>query len=132
MDDPYTFGQSAATNALSDVYNGREPKLVMNIVCFRPKRWTSGSLRKSLRAASRNAEAGAIIVGGHSVRQRTQIRSFSYRPGSPGQTCYQQRGAARRCWCASKPIGTGLVMTAVRAGMDQAGELAAAAASMAT
>jgi len=67
-DDPYTFGQIAATNALSDIYAmGGEPKLALNIMCV-PKSMSDRSVHEILRGGyEKCAEAGAIICGGHSI-----------------------------------------------------------------
>ena len=68
VDDPYTFGQVAATNALSDVYAmGGEPKIALNIVCF-PGDLDPDILGEILRGgADKVREAGAVLVGGHSI-----------------------------------------------------------------
>ena len=67
-DDPYTFGQIAATNALSDVYAmGGEPKLALNIMCV-PEKMEKATIHQILRGGYDKAyEAGAIITGGHSI-----------------------------------------------------------------
>ena len=67
-DDPYTFGQIAATNALSDIYAmGGEPKLALNIMCA-PKTMPREAVHEILRGGyEKCAEAGAIICGGHSI-----------------------------------------------------------------
>ena len=69
MDDPYLFGQIAAANALSDVYAmGGEPKIALNIVCF-PNCLDPEILGEILRGgADKVMEAGAVLVGGHSVQ----------------------------------------------------------------
>ena len=68
VDDPYTFGQIAAANSLSDVYAmGGEPKLAMNIVCF-PNCLSPDVLVEILKGGhDKVEEAGAILVGGHTV-----------------------------------------------------------------
>ncbi len=67
-DDPFTFGQIAATNALSDIYAmGGEPKLALNIMCV-PKAMPKEAVHEILRGGyEKCAEAGAIICGGHSI-----------------------------------------------------------------
>ncbi len=67
-DDPFTFGQIAATNALSDIYAmGGEPKLALNIMCV-PKSMPKDAVHEILRGGyEKCAEAGAIICGGHSI-----------------------------------------------------------------
>ena len=67
-DDPYLFGQIAATNALSDVYAmGGEPKLALNIMCI-PESMPSDAVHQLLRGGYDTVyEAGALITGGHSI-----------------------------------------------------------------
>ena len=67
-DDPYTFGQIAATNALSDVYAmGGEPKLALNILCI-PADMPKETVHALLRGGyDKVYEAGALITGGHSI-----------------------------------------------------------------
>ena len=69
VDDPYLFGQIAAANSLSDVYAmGGEPKVALNIVCF-PNCLDPEILAEILRGgADKVLEAGAVLVGGHSIR----------------------------------------------------------------
>ena len=69
VDDPYTFGQIAAANALSDVYAmGGRPLTAMNIVCFPTKTLDISVLRDILRGGiDKLREAGVVLVGGHSV-----------------------------------------------------------------
>ena len=68
VDDPYTFGQIAATNALSDVWAmGGEVKTALNIVCF-PEKSDLNILGEMMRGgAEKVAEAGGALVGGHSI-----------------------------------------------------------------
>ena len=69
VDDPYTFGQIAAANALSDVYAmGGEPKIALNIVCF-PGELDPDYLGEILQGgAEKVLESGAVLVGGHSIQ----------------------------------------------------------------
>ena len=73
VDDPYLFGQIAAANSLSDVYAmGGEPKVALNIVCF-PNCLDPEILGEILRGgADKVLEAGAVLVGGHSVQDDEQ------------------------------------------------------------
>ena len=69
VDDPFTFGQIAAANALSDVFAmGGEPRVALNIVCF--PNCLDPSILGDIMAggASKVKEAGAVLVGGHSVQ----------------------------------------------------------------
>ena len=69
VNDPYRFGQIAAANALSDVYAmGGEPYCAMNIVCFPMKSMEASVLAEIVRGGrDKVREAGAVLVGGHSV-----------------------------------------------------------------
>ena len=68
IDDPYTFGQIAATNALSDIYAmGGEVKTALNIVCF-PEKMDLNILGEIMRGGQEKVmEAGGILAGGHSI-----------------------------------------------------------------
>src|SRR5207248_5471415 len=69
VDDPYVFGQIAATNSLSDVYAmGGEPKTAMNIVCFPKDKMEMEVLGEILKSgADKVKESGAVIIGGHNI-----------------------------------------------------------------
>ena len=69
VDDPYIFGQVAAANALSDIYAmGAEPRTALNIVCFPKGKMDIHVLAEVLKGgAERVREAGAVVVGGHSI-----------------------------------------------------------------
>ncbi len=69
VNDPYQFGQIAATNALSDVYAmGGEPKVCLNLVCFPSKKLPAEDLNQIVAGAlNKITEAGAVLAGGHSV-----------------------------------------------------------------
>ena len=68
VDDPYTFGQIAAANSLSDIYAmGGDPTLSMNLICF-PTCLPMDVMAKIMQGgASKVKEAGAIIAGGHTI-----------------------------------------------------------------
>jgi selenide,water dikinase len=117
VDDPFTYGQIAAANALSDVYAmGGTPKTALNIVCWPQSGLPSAMLGEILRGGSEKAaEAGVAIVGGHSVADeevkygmavtgiidpRRIIRNVGARPGD--------------ALLLSKPLGTGILMTAFK------------------
>src|SRR5213594_2759325 len=69
VDDPYVFGQIAATNSLSNVYAmGGEPKTAMNIVCFPKGKMEMEVLSEILKSgADKVKESGAVIIRGHSI-----------------------------------------------------------------
>lgn len=119
VDDPYTFGQIAAANSLSDVYAmGGEPKIALNVVGF-PNCLDPSILADILRGgADKVKEAGAVLVGGHSVQDNEPkyglcvsgfvhpkkiFKNYGCRPGD--------------ALILTKPIGSGVVNTAVKAEM---------------
>lgn len=135
VDDPYTFGQIAAVNALSDVYAmGGQPTLVMNIVCYPSKTLGVSALAEILKGgADKVLEAGALIVGGHSVEDTEPKYGLSVTGiVHPDQLITNSAAQVGDVLVLTKPIGTGLVLTAVKAELEGAGELAAAIATMST
>lgn len=119
VDDPYTFGQIAAANSLSDVYAmGGEPKIALNIVAF-PNCLDPAVLGEILAGgADKVKEAGAVLVGGHSVQDdepkyglcvsgfvhpKKIFKNYGCRPGD--------------ILILTKQIGTGIVNTAIKAEM---------------
>ncbi len=117
VDDPYVFGQIAAANSLSDVYAmGGKPNVALNIVCF-PNCLDIDILGEILRGgADKVKEAGAVVIGGHSVEDDEPkyglsvmgiihpdkiLKNFGCKPGD--------------LLILTKPIGTGVVNTAIKA-----------------
>lgn len=119
VDDPYTFGQVAAANALSDIYAmGGEPKVALNIVawpnCVNPK-----FLGEILRGgADKVMEAGAVLAGGHSIQDDEPKYGLSVtgfvHPDKVFKNCGAMPGDVL---ILTKPLGTGIVNTAVKAEM---------------
>lgn len=119
VDDPYTFGQVAAANALSDIYAmGGEPKVALNIVawpnCVNPK-----FLGEILRGgADKVLEAGAVLAGGHSIQDDEPKYGLSVtgfvHPDKVFKNCGARPGDVL---ILTKPLGTGIVNTAVKAEM---------------
>ena len=119
VDDPYTFGQVAAANALSDIYAmGGEPKVALNIVawpnCVNPK-----FLGEILRGgADKVMEAGAVLAGGHSIQDDEPKYGLSVtgfvHPDKVFKNCGARPGDML---ILTKPLGTGIVNTAVKAKM---------------
>ena len=103
VDDPYTFGQIAAANSLSDVYAmGGEPKVALNIVGF-PNCLDPEILGEILRGgADKVKEARAVLVGGHSVQDKI-YKNYGCQPGD--------------ALILTKQIGSGIITTAVKGGM---------------
>lgn len=119
VDDPYLFGQVAAANALSDIYAmGGEPKIALNIVawpnCVNPK-----FLGEILRGgADKVKEAGAVLAGGHSIQDDVPKYGLSVTGFVHPDKIFKNCGAkAGDRLILTKPLGTGIVNTAVKAGM---------------
>ncbi len=133
VDDPYLYGQIAAANALSDVYAaGAKPLTALNIVCFPFRVLGPEILREILRGgADKVLEAGALVVGGHSVEDSEPKYGLAV-TGIVRPDCLVSNSGARPddLLILTKPIGTGLLLMANRAEMAAAGEMAAAVSSM--
>lgn len=123
-DDPYTFGQIAATNALSDVYAmGGEPKLALNIMAI-PKDMPKEAVHQLLRGGyDKVYEAGALITGGHSIlddepKYGLAVTGFVH----PDKILTNSGARPGDVLFFTKPIGIGVLTTAAKAGMtSQAG-----------
>jgi selenide,water dikinase len=120
VDDPYTFGQVAAVNALSDVYAmGGQPLTAMNIVCFPVKKMDIAILQQILLGGlSKMREAGVTLVGGHSVEDDELKYGLSVTGIVHPEKVLKNRGArAGDRLILTKPLGTGIASTAVKANM---------------
>ena len=133
VDDPFDFGRIAAANAMSDVYaTGGRPTTVLNIVCFPDDKVSLDVLQEILRGgAERVQAAGAVIVGGHSVRDE-EIKYGLAVTGVVDPDRMMTNRAARPgdALVLTKALGTGFVTTALRAGTCPDDALAAACDSM--
>lgn len=116
VDDPYTFGQIAATNSLSDVYAmGGEPILAMNIVCF-PNCLNPDILGQILRGGyDKVAEAGALTVGGHTVEDDEpkfglSVAGFVH----PDKVLANSNAKPGDVLVLTKPLGLGIINTAIK------------------
>lgn len=115
-DDPYTFGQIAATNALSDIYAmGGEPKLALNIMCV-PKDMPKESVHEILRGGyEKCAEAGAIICGGHSIYDDEPKYGLSVTGFVHPDRMWKNHGARPGdVLFLTKPVGIGVLTAAQR------------------
>lgn len=134
VDDPYTFGQIAAANALSDVYAmGGRPKLAMNLLCV-PACLSPEMVRRILEGGHQKAlEAGCVIAGGHTIQDNEPkyglcvtgfvhpdriLRNVGARPGD--------------VLVLTKPIGTGILTTGVKGNLVHEADYRAMTASMTT
>jgi selenide,water dikinase len=120
VDDPYIFGQIAVTNALGDVYAmGGTPLTAMNIVCFPVKKMAMDILKEILRGGlDKMREAGVLLVGGHSVEDDELKYGLSVTGViHPDKVLRNRGGMAGDSLILTKPLGTGIVSTALKGGM---------------
>lgn len=133
VDDPFVFGQIAAANALSDVYAmGARPKTALNIVGFPDDQLDLGVLNEILRGgAERIVAAGAVIVGGHTVRD-AEIKYGLAVTGliNPAQMVTNEGARPGDVLVLTKSLGTGFITTAFKAGRCPEAVLKAACESM--
>ena len=121
VDDPYLFGQIAATNSLSDVYAmGGKPIVAMNIVCF-PSCHDMGVLGQILKGGSdKVAESGAVLVGGHTVDDKEPKYGLSVSGlVHPDKVLANSSAKKGDVLILTKPVGTGIVNTGIKADMVQ-------------
>jgi selenide,water dikinase len=134
VDDPFLFGQIAATNALSDVYAmGGRPLTALSIVCF-PQDGDLDILEQIMRGGiAKMREAGCVVVGGHSVRD-AEIK-FGYAVTGlidPDRVFTNTGAVAGDALILTKPIGTGVITTALKRGLAKADWVENAVQSMTT
>lgn len=133
VDDPFIFGQIAAANSMSDVYAmGGRPTTALNIVGFPDDKLPMQTLQEILRGgAERVAAAGAVIVGGHSVRD-VEIKYGLAVTGvvDPNKMLTNRRAQPGDALVLTKALGTGFITTANRAGKCPDGVLQSAIESM--
>jgi selenide,water dikinase len=117
VDEPYAFGQVAAANALSDVYAmGGTPLTAMNIICFPIQSMDVSVLREILQGGlEKIKEAGAFLVGGHSVEDDELKYGLSVTGVVHPDRFLTNRGAKPGDRLVlTKPIGTGIINTAIK------------------
>lgn len=134
VDEPYLFGQIAAANALSDIYAmGGTPITALNIVAY-PNCLGEEVLGEILRGgADKVREAGAIIAGGHSINDEEPKYGLSVTGVVNPKNIRKNWGAVSGdVLILTKPLGCGLVNTAVKAGMASDEALKEAVTSMVT
>lgn len=116
VEDPYLFGQIAATNALSDIYAmGGEVKTALNIVCF-PEKMDLNILGKIMQGgAEKVIEAGGTLAGGHSIADDGVKYGLSVMGIVDPENCYSNNGGkAGDLLILTKRLGVGLCCTANR------------------
>ncbi len=131
-DDPYEFGQIAAANSLSDVYAmGGTPITVMNIVCF-PSDLSEDILARTLKGGQDKInESGALLVGGHSVDD-PQFKYGLSVTGivHPDRVLTNSNARVGDAILLTKPIGTGIMSTAIKAKLAERGHIRESVAVM--
>jgi len=118
VDDPYIWGQIAATNSISDVFAmGGRPVVALNVVGFPMHTLSLDVLKKILEGGfSKTREAGAFLVGGHSVQDDEPKYGLVVYGEVDEDSFWRTTGAnAGDLLILTKPIGTGIVATAVKA-----------------
>ncbi len=132
VDDPYAYGAIAAANSLSDVYAmGARPLVGLNVAAF-PEDLPVEIVREVLRGGAEKArEAGIAVAGGHTVRDREPKYGLVV-VGTVHPAEIRRKGGARPGdrLLLSKPLGTGVVTTALMRDAATAAEVEAATASM--
>jgi selenide, water dikinase len=134
VDDPYTFGQIAATNALSDVYAmGGRPLTSLAMVCF-PEKGDLEILERILAGGlSKMVEAGCTVIGGHSIRD--DETKFGYSVTGlidPAKVLTNSGAKPGDRLLLTKALGTGVISTAIKKGVAEPSWIDAAVASMTT
>ena len=135
VDDPFTFGQIAVANALSDVYAmGGTPLTGMNLVAF-PIKTLSPSILKDilLGGLSKMKEAGVALVGGHSIED-PEIKYGLAVTGvvHPNKILTNAKARAGDKLVLTKPLGTGIISTALKDGMASGEAIRKSVESMGT
>ena len=126
VDDPYWFGQIAAANAISDVYSmGGRPLTALNLVMFPSKQLDMGVLRDILHGGNDKVlEAGACLVGGHSVDDEEPKYGLSVNGVvHPQQVLTNAGSRPGDALILTKPLGTGVLFNCRAVGkLDAAGD----------
>jgi selenide,water dikinase len=134
VDDPYTFGEIAATNALSDVYAmGGKPLTSLALVCF-PEKADLAILERILAGGlAKMIEAGCTVIGGHSIRDEETKFGYSVTGVVHPRKVLANAGAkAGDSLVFTKAVGTGVISTAIKKGKAEQRWIDAAVQSMTT
>jgi selenide, water dikinase len=134
VDDPYAFGQIAATNALSDVYAmGGKPLTSLALVCF-PDKGDLEILERILAGGlSKMIEAGCTVVGGHSIRDEETKFGYSVTGVIHPKRVFANQGAQPGDKLLfTKALGTGVISTAIKKGVAKQEWIDATVKSMTT
>lgn len=123
VDDPYWFGQIAAANALSDVYAmGGTPKTAMNLVAFPVNEMDISVLRAVIQGGiDKLVEAETVLIGGHSIEDRELKYGLSVTGFvRPDRVLTKKRLRTGDRLVLTKPLGIGIINTAVKANLASA------------
>ncbi len=134
VDDPYIFGQIAATNALSDVYAmGGRPLTSLAVVCF-PEKADLEILERILAGGlSKMVEAGCTVIGGHSIRDEETKFGYAVTGLIDPRKILANKGAKPGdSLVLTKALGTGVISTAIKKGVAERAWVDAAIQSMTT
>jgi selenide,water dikinase len=135
VDDPYHFGRIAAANSLSDIYAmGGVPKTAMNIVAYPMDKMGPELLKEMLEGgAATLREAETVLLGGHSVeddelKYGLSVTGFIH----PSRVLKNQGLIEGDCLILTKPLGTGIINTAIKGGLASEKTIAEVTRVMAT
>lgn len=133
VDDPYTFGQVAAANSVSDIYAmGGTPITAVSVIGFPVRKIPDAAMREILAGGiDKMNEAGVAIIGGHSIND-SEIKAGFAVTGTIDKNKIMTNAAARPgdVLILTKPLGTGIVAFASQIGRASAESIKASAASM--
>jgi selenide,water dikinase len=134
VDDPYVFGQIAATNALSDIYAmGGKPVTSLALVCFPDKAELEILERILAGGLSKMVEAGCVVIGGHSIRDDEPKFGYAVTGLIHPQKVLANAGAQLGdALIFTKALGTGVISTAIKKGKAEPEWIDAAVESMTT
>jgi selenide,water dikinase len=135
VDDPYTFGQIAAANSVSDIYAmGGKPEAALSIIGFPIHTLPPSAMREILRGGiDKMKEAGVPVVGGHSINDSEVKCGFAVLGSSPVDRFVRNQGARPGDDIVlTKPLGNGIVAFAAQIGRADKNSLAEIAESMAS
>jgi selenide,water dikinase len=135
VDDPYVFGQISAANSLSDVYAmGGEPKTCMNIVCFPKGKMEIEILGEILKGgADKVMESGAVVIGGHSIIDEEIKFGMAVTGVIHPDKIFRNVGVQEGdVLILTKPLGTGIITTALKKGKASEESVNEAVKSMTT
>jgi len=133
VDDPFVFGQIAAVNALNDIYAmGAKPLTAMNIACFPIKTVDKSVLREVLLGGlNKMHEAGVLLIGGHSVEDNEIKYGLSVTGViHPDKVLFNRGARSGDKLVLTKPLGTGVISTAIKAQEASAEQMKQVVSSM--